>query len=316
MVGTSKTPRWSNGNIDWERVYKDYVKDIIRNQIAPNTGRGLMYILKAKGILVKSDYNQLMTHLRDWRKEGRILWSEIADGSGRGVINDFIDYQPPEKFIDSRIKVLKYGGEIYRNILNADWRWHGQPTYIEFWLEKHAIASTVAALTGNRYVKVAFNRGNPGWGFMHDNCKRLKKELHTIDENGEKIRRSIYLYYLGDNDKQGNNMDKEIRNQLDFFGMLKLVNFERIAITDKQVQDYGLPVNFESGKGYEVDALNAYKPKEFAKLIDSHIEPHFDRDVHDRILEKEEYQSETIDDRIRSRIKFLDEDNGIDDDAE
>jgi hypothetical protein len=309
MVGTEKTPRRTNGNIDWEKVYKDYVKDIIHNQIAPNTGRGLMYILKSKGILVKSDYTQLMTHLRDWRKEGRILWSDIADGSGRGVINEFSDFQSPENFIDNRIKVLKYGGGIYRNSLNAYWRWHGQPKYIEFWLEKHAIAGTVAALVGNRYVKVAFNRGNPGWGFMHNNCVRLKKELHTIDENGDKIRRTIHLYYLGDNDKQGNNMDKEIRNQLEFFGMLKLVNFDRIAITDKQVADYDLPVNFESGKGYEVDALNAYKPKEFAKLIDSHIEPHFDKDLHELVLEREEYQPKTIDDSIRSKIKFLDEDN-------
>lgn len=311
MVGTSKTPRRSNGNIDWEMVYEDYVKGIIRNQIAPNTGRGLMYILKSKEILEKEDYGQLIVHLRDWRKDGRIDWNDIADGSGRGVINNFTDFQHPEKYFDDRIGLLKYGGEIYRNTLNTNWMWHGQPKYIEFWLEKHAIASTVAALVRKRkrYVKVAFNRGNPGWGFMHDNCKRLAKELHTLDENGKEIQREIYLYYLGDNDKEGNDMDKQIRNQLEFFGMLQLVNFKRIAITDEQVEEYGLPVNFDTNKGYEVDALNAYKPQEFAKLIDSHIEPHFDNDLHERIMKREEYQAETVDDRIRSKVKFLDEDD-------
>ena len=45
--------------------------------------------------------------------------------------------------------------------------------------------------------------------------------------------------------------------------MLKLVDFKRIALTEEQVETYNLPANFESGEGYEVDALNAYNPKEF-----------------------------------------------------
>jgi hypothetical protein len=307
MGGTPKSPRRPNGNIDWEEVYQRYVKNIMREQIAPNTGRGLMYILKSKEILVKSDYNQLIVHLRDWRKDGRIRWDQIADGSGRGIINDFADYEPPDKFFNRRIEILRNGGEVYRRILNADWRWYGQKHYVEFWLEKHAITGTVAKLVGNRYVRVGFNKGNPGWGFMHDNCERLKNELYTTGLNGDRLRRQIHLCYLGDKDKQGDHMDHEIRNQLDFFGMLKLVDFKRIAVTEEQVMSYGLPVNFESGEGYEVDALNAYKPKEFAKLINSQIEPYFDVDVHNAILEREEFQAETIDAKIREKIAFLDE---------
>jgi len=309
MAGTENTPRRSNGNIDWEEVYNLYVEDIIHRQIAPNTGRGLMYILKSKGILVKADYNQLIVHLRDWRKDGRIRWNQIADGSGRGIINDFTDYRSPDEFFGARIYSLKNGGDIYRRILNEDWRWYGQKKYVEFWLEKHAISGTVAALVGNRYVRVGFNRGNVGWGFMHENCERLKNELYTTDENGNEIRREILIRYLGDNDKQGNHMDHEIRAQLEFFGMLRRVNFERIALTDEQVEAYGLPPNFEGKEGYEVDALNAYKPDEFANLINENIEPHFDKDVHNRILEQEEFQAETIDARIRSKVKFLDEDD-------
>jgi len=91
--------------------------------------------------------------------------------------------------------------------------------------------------------------------------------------------------------------------------MLKLVDFQRIALTDEQVESYGLPPNFEGKGGYEVDALNAYKPKEFAELIKSNIEPPiFDGNVHECILEREEFRPETIDTRIRSKVKFLDED--------
>jgi hypothetical protein len=236
----------------------------------------------------------------------RIPWDQIADGSGRGIINDFSDFQWPDIFFGRRIESLRHGGEIYRQNLNADWRWYGQKHYVEFWLEKHAITGTVAALVGDRYVRVGFNKGNPGWGFMRDNCERLKRELYTTGLNGQ--RRQIHLCYLGDKDKQGDHMDHEIRNQLDFFGMLKHVDFKRIAVTEEQVKAYNLPANFESGEGYEVDALNAYNPKEFAKLIHSQIEPYFDVDVHNAMLEREEFQAETIDAKIREKIAFLNED--------
>jgi hypothetical protein len=67
-----------------------------------------------------------------------------------------------------------------------------------------------------------------------------------------------------------------------------------------------LPANFESGKGYEVDALNAFKTKEFAKLIRGHSDRWFDKDIHERMLER--FTPQSIDDQIRERISFLDED--------
>ena len=66
-----------------------------------------MYVLKSKEILVKSDYNQLIIHLRDWRKEGRIPWDQIADGTGRKIVNDFSDFQSPDLFFGRRIQSLK-----------------------------------------------------------------------------------------------------------------------------------------------------------------------------------------------------------------
>ena len=163
----------------------------------------------------------------------------IADGSGRGIINDFSDFQSPNIFFGRHIESLRHGGDVYRQILSEHWRWYGQNHYVEFWLEKHAITGTVAALVGDRYVRVGFNKGNPGWGFMRDNCDDSKGIYTTGVNNGR--RRQIHLCYLGDKDKQGDHMDHEIRNQLNFFGMLKLVYFKRIALTEEQVKSYGLP---------------------------------------------------------------------------
>ena len=120
-----------------------------------------MYILKSKGILVKADYNQLTTHLKDWRKEHKIGWDQIAEGSGRGIINDFSAYQSPDAFVNSHVEFLKNGGAYYRKYLDTEWRWHGQQHYIEIWVEKHAIVGTVAAIVGNRFVSVGYNKGYP-----------------------------------------------------------------------------------------------------------------------------------------------------------
>ena len=154
--GGINSPRRSNGNIDWEIVYSKYIKSIIEGQIAPNTTRGIMYILESRGILKKSDYSGLNVHLTDWRKDGRIDWNDIADGSGRGVFNDFSYYQDPDGWISSHVNFLKNGGENYRWLLNNQWRWTNQPHYVEFWSEKHAVVGTIAAHIRGTYVRVAY----------------------------------------------------------------------------------------------------------------------------------------------------------------
>jgi hypothetical protein len=44
--GGSKAPGLPNGNIDWNRVLTEHLRPMLDQQLAPNTIRGLMYILK------------------------------------------------------------------------------------------------------------------------------------------------------------------------------------------------------------------------------------------------------------------------------
>jgi len=298
--GGSAAPRRSNGNIDWREVFNLYIMDIIDNQIAPNTLRGIMYILKSKNVLKKSDYSGLTIHCRDWRKSGLIDWYDIIDGSGRGVINDFPEHYNPEDWVNQKVSYLKNGGSIYRKNLNGPWRWYGQPNYVEVWCEKHAIVGTVSQLLKNKYVRVAFNKGNPGWGYMHDNCERLKEEI----EQSPTGKRNIHIFYLGDYDEHGLGMDKQLQSQLRYFGLWDKIHFERIGLLREQVDEYGLPPNFEKGGGYEVDALNAFNPRAFRDLILNHIDPLFDESIHEEILAK--HPVEDINDMIRKRVEFLD----------
>jgi hypothetical protein len=293
-------PRRDNGNINWDEVYREHIKGIILNQIAPNTLRGIMYILKSKNVLKKSDYNGLITHFRDWRKAGLIEWDDIIDGSGRGVINDFVDHMNIEDFIGYQINFIRNGGKHYLRNLRTNWRWYGQPNYVEIWCEKHAIAGTVASLVRDRYIRVAYNKGNPGWGYMHDNCERLRNEM--LQSSPSSVRRNVHIFYLGDWDKYGRHMDKELGVPLKHFGLWDRIHFKRIGLLPEQIEQYNLPPNFE-GEGYEVDALNAFNPYAFRNLILGHVDPLFDDDIHTQILAQ--HPVEDIEDMILSR-EFLD----------
>jgi hypothetical protein len=299
--GGINAPRRDNGNINWGKVYRQHIAEVIHNQIAPNTLRGIMYILKSENVLKKSDYNGLITHCRDWRKAGLIAWDDIIDGSGRGVINDFGDYLNIQDFVNNQISYLRNGGSNYQNYLNTRWRWYGQPNYVEIWCEKHAIAGTVTSIISDRHVRVAYNKGNPGWGYMHDNCERLRSEM--LQSYSPSSARNVYIFYLGDWDKYGRHMDKELELQLKHFDLWDKIHFKRIGLLPEQIHEYNLPQNFD-GEGYEVDALNAFDPYAFRNLILGHVDPLFDDERHRQILAQHPVQN--IEDMILSRVKFLD----------
>lgn len=301
--GGSKAPRLANGNIDWIRVYNEYITNIIRNQKAPNTARGLMYILESKGVLKKSDYNTLVRHLVEWRLEGLIPWEAIADGSGRGIINDFDAWEGPESWVDGYIDMVKNAGKYYHENMMNQWKWFGQPKYVEYMAEKHTITGTIEAYTNDDWhVKISFNKGNNGWGNAYNYVKKLENELFYVDvETGEtKPREEVHVKYLGDDDKYGRHMDKELRGQLKEFGILDKIHFERIAVLPHQIAEYGIPK--QEGGGYEIDALNAYGPDLFEKLLIDNIAPYFDDDIHKKVLKL--FSPKNINKMINNRINF------------
>jgi hypothetical protein len=324
MAGTNITPRTtkrsSTGDyeIDWDEIYRKYVKPTIDKQLAPNTPRGHMYIIKGKGILDKSDYKGLDRKLVEWRQNGSIRWDQIADGSGRDVVNDFSDYQNSTEYVNYLVYLLKNGADRYRFNLNHQWRWCGQPQYVEFMTEKHAVVGTVAAHVRDQFVKVSYNKGNSGWGFMHDNCERWKKELYTInlktdkqilrgtlEKNEDKKiwKPGVHIFYLGDDDTYGWRMDKHIRNCIKHFGLEGRIEFKRIGVIEEQIEEYGLSQDFEGGGGYEIDALNAYNQDKFHKLLLDHIKPYFREDIHKLLLEK--YPVKDINKMVSKEVRFL-----------
>jgi hypothetical protein len=302
-------PKLSNGNIDWNTTLDKYIIPIIRNQTAPRSIRGNLYHFFSKNILMKKDYDGLVNALTEARKDGRIPWDAVLDGSGRGVLNDFEDYEDRQDFVDRLYDYLRNGGVHYRNSIP---RWYGQKHYAEYWVESGTAAKTIKGYIGNRQIRIAYNKGNPGWKFAYDNSLRLKTELerteHYYFDLNARSQKKIHIYYFGDNDKPGNDMDVFIQEQLEHFDLLEEIEFKRLALTDKQVRRYQLPENFETGKGVQLDALEAYVPDEFKKIVQEPIDKLFDKNIYQKVLE--EHPVEDIDTRIRQKVRFLEDDGG------
>jgi hypothetical protein len=178
-----------------------------------------------------------------------------------------------------------------------------------------ALARVVAKYVGNMQVHVAYNKGTTGWGFIFENCKRIQEELDGKNCNPLlNIRnKKVEIYYLGNADKHGRDMDRIIEEQLRFFGIWNKIHFERIAITDDQILELNLPENFEVSKdgkpkgGVQLDALQAFHPRIFERLIQQRIQSKFRTDIYNRLLEQ--HPPERIDDLIRRKIKFLEDDD-------
>jgi hypothetical protein len=90
------------------------------------------------------------------------------------------------------------------------------------------------------------------------------------------------------------------REQLQHFGLLRHVEFKRLALTPEQERRYHLPVNIETGKGYQLDALEAYAPDEFRRIVQGPVDKLFDESLHEKMLKAKEHSAKDINEYARN----------------
>lgn len=228
------------------------------------------------------------------RENGQLSIDCFADRSRR-IIQDFNDtYETTEKYIERGINHLECATYYYPKSIP---RWHGQPHYVEIWIEKDALSGTFKSILENRQVKIVPNRGFSSVSFDHENIERLK----SYQNQG----RQIHIRYFGDLDPSGESIDEIIASRLSKYGIFG-VDFKRIAVTEEQMNSFNLPRNPDSetlrklkrdtrAKSFmsrhngdlfqiEVDALQAYAPDEFKRLVQESVDKLFDEVTHQQIL--------------------------------
>jgi len=181
-------------------------------------------------------------------------------------------------------------------------RWKYQDCYLEVWIEKAAMTSTIEDITRKYCVPLITGKGYNSLPIIWDAYNRMKE--YNKEQN--------IILYLGDHDPSGVNMDVDIKNRfMKNFGIEP--DIQRIALTMDQIQQYNLPSQFAKKKdpryknyknqfGLESWEIEALPIKIIRELLENKIKEYIDFDKYNRVLEQEVQDKERFKEIIEELI--------------
>jgi hypothetical protein len=250
------------------------------------TVRQVFYQLVARGVIAKSENeykNTVCRLLAQMRRDGELPFGWIADSS-RWM-------RKPDTY-SSIEQMLQRTQDTYRRSV-----WDNQDAYVEVWLEKEALAGVLVDVTCEWDVPLMVCRGYPSLSFLHSAAEQIEAQ-----------EKPTYLYYFGDRDPSGVDIDRFVESSIrEIAGDGIDLVFERVAVLPDQIEEYGLQTrptkktdsrskNFE-GESVEVDAID---PDALRKLCSDCITQHIDQHAYDRMLVVEEAERDTLTTMIES----------------
>lgn len=243
------------------------------------TLRHLYYLLISAGTIENSmrSYQALVRIISDARRRGEIDYGSLVDGTRNTVkpsswsgLADFSDTVR----------------EAYRKDL-----WQEQEEYIELWCEKDAIVGVIDGITREYDVCIRPLRGYSSLTFIHHAAGQLNQ-----------IEKPITVYYLGDHDPSGYDIERSAKESL--HSMLETeVRWTRLAITKFDIKDYDLiplPAKphdtrykaFVREYGTEAVELDALPPDVLRMRVRQEIEDHINMPAWKKLQEIEELERE------------------------
>ena len=228
----------------------------------PMTVRQVFYQLVSLGFITKSETEYKATVIRllaEMRRSEAIPFGWVADNT-RWM-------RKPTSF-SSMEQALRRTAELYRRSI-----WDSQDVYVEIWLEKDALSGVLYDVTARWDVPLMVTRGYPSLTFLHSAAEAIADQ-----------HKPAYLYYFGDRDPSGLDIDRNVKDGIHEFAPFAEVHFERVAVTPEQIRAWNLPTRPTKrsdtrsrafrGESVEVDAI---PPGQLRDLAEQCIEGHVDR---------------------------------------
>lgn len=297
--------------VNWKLTVKpgiDEAFEFFDSQGVVPTLRTLYYRLVSMKLIphTNSAYKSLGSHMVKWRKNDYYAWDCLADTVRRsmGATDDGIwsdnEISEFKTKLEDKLKSMNISSLVseYFDYLFPALKhglWANQDKLVEIWIEKEALAATFSAWLLDKNVLIRVNRGYSSWTFIYNNIR----EITEILDRHEKV----VIFYCGDHDPSGLDIDRFLQESLDYFGVDKeKVELRRVALTHEQTQRYKLPpleVNPKDSRAtlytekygnnaWELDALVAYAPKDFKYELRSLVDDEFDKEVLNDIEEEGE----------------------------
>lgn len=271
----------------------DEIRSAIYTAVAsdhPMTVRQVFYRLVSQGVIAKTEAEYKSTVVRQlgiMRREGEVPFHWIADSTRWMRKPD--SYSNLSSFLNNTART-------YRRDL-----WERQDAYVEVWLEKEALAGVLYEETKNWDVPLMVTRGYSSLSFLYQAAQSIEAED-----------KPAYLYYFGDHDPSGLDIERAVEESILEFAPDIDLHFERVAVTPEQVEQWSLPTRPTKrtdtrsrswqGGSVEVDAI---PPHELRRLCRERIEQHVDQHQFDllQFVESEERKLLTM---FKSKAETLD----------
>ena len=224
----------------------DAARVVIRDALAGGyrfTLRRVYYGLVAQNIIPNTErsYKNLSATLDKARWEG-LLPMTCLDDLGREV-----------SVWESWASVAELAEDMAARF-RTDW-WADADPVVEMWGEKQAVAGIVEPVCSR-------------WGVPFLACRGFSS-LTALAEAADRLDgRSATIFYVGDHDPSGLDMDRDLQARLDRLGAD--VELVRVALTAEQIEEHQLPpqptkakdsrafgYSLEHGGSWELDALPA-----------------------------------------------------------
>jgi hypothetical protein len=277
VYGSRSIKRRRRGRADIGRI-KDAVCAAL-NADWPMTIRQLFYRLVSMGVIDKTEAEYKTTVVRllgEMRRSGEVPFEMIADNTRwmrkpttHGSLDDY----------------LRRSAETYRRSV-----WDVQDAYVEVWLEKDALAGVLIDVTRPWDVPLMVTRGYASLSY-----------LHSAAETIAAVEKPAFLYYFGDQDPSGVDINRAIEKELRAFAPKSELTLERVAVTREQIQTMNLPTRPTKGtdsrsKGFEGGSVevDAIPPAELKAMVEQCITRHIDVRAHNRLMLAEEAERDTL----------------------
>ena len=246
--------------------------------LAATAVRQVYYQATVRGIVDKTEagYGVEQNDLTVMRKEGSLPYEWLADSTR---------WQRKATTFRSVKEALEDTARFYRKDL-----WHDADCYVEFWLEKDALAGVVWPITRQFDVTLMVARGYASLSFLHSAAKHISK----LDV-------PAYIYHLGDYDPSGQDAARSIEQTLREMAPDAEIVFKRIAVTPDQIAEWELPTRptkatdtRSKGFGDISVELDAIDPGLLRGLVQAAIEQHLPPEQYEILKVAERSEQELI----------------------
>jgi hypothetical protein len=240
--------------------------------------RQLYYQMVSRGYVANSQqsYGRIVSIVGKARNAGMLDWLSIEDRTRSTAI----PWHPVSA------KDLIVGAAKSYSID----KWFEQPNHVEVFCEKDALSGVLEPACRELEVNFTANRGYASLSLMYEVGKRL--EEHAQDG------KDIHLFYFGDHDPSGIDMDRDIADRLSLYSGWS-IDVKRLALLMDQVNDMNVPENPAKTKdsryasyirlyGTSSWELDAVEPSELVRLVTDAVLDLRDDDLWEEAVEEEE----------------------------